>query len=84
MSNYVTTHSSEMTAHEEYCFRIYNERNSYLETNLCKNSQSVSLRQTDLKATRTQQLAHVELTKRGLQHQYLLVNNRSMNFMSVG
>ena len=68
MSNYVTTHTSEMTAHEESCFRIYNERNSYLETKLCTNKQSVSLRQTDLKATRTQQLAHEEVTKLGLQH----------------
>jgi len=84
MSNHVTTHSSEMTARGESCFRIYNGRKSYLETKLRTNKQSVSLRQTDLKATRTPQLAHDQLTKLGWQHHYLLLNNRSMNSMSVG
>jgi len=42
MSNYVTTHSSEMTLHEESCFRIYNERNSYLEINCVQTNSFIA------------------------------------------
>jgi hypothetical protein len=56
MSNYVTTHASEMRVHEEACFCVYNEGNSYIEMKQHTNKQAISLHQTDLKATRTQEL----------------------------